>query len=78
MHGCLWTVTMIEAWAWGRGESGLVADRAESPRHAGSRWPSHAGERRELQAGEIQDALRVGLTEPEIRATAERLLDLAA
>ncbi len=81
-HVCLWTITMTEAWAWGRAEADMVGHRAASPWDDGSRRPSHADKRRawrrELLSGEIHAALRAGLTEPEIHAAAERLLDLAA
>ena len=81
-HVCLWTFTMTEAWAWGRAEAGLVGHRCASPWDDGSRRPSHADKRRawrrELLAGEIHAVLRAGLTEQEMQAAAERLLDLAA
>ena len=81
-HVCLWTVTTTEAWAWGREKDGLVGHRTASPWDDGSRRPSRADERRgwrrELLGGEIDAVLRPGLTEAEIRAAAERLLDLAA
>ena len=80
-HICLWTFTMTEAWAWGRGEVELV-DRRASPWDDPDRRPSHADKRRawrrELLAEEIRTALRPGVTEEEIRAVAERLLALAA
>jgi len=80
-HVCLWTFTMTEAWAWGRG-SGEVADRSASPWDRAPRRPSHADKRRawrrELLGEEIRAALRPGVTEAEIRATADRLLSLAA
>ena len=81
-HVCLWTFTMTEAWAWGRDNDGLVGHRSASPWDDGARRPSHADKRRawrrELLAEEIHAVLRPGLTEGEIRATAERLLNLAA
>jgi DDE superfamily endonuclease len=80
-HICLWTYTLTEAWAWGRGEAELV-DRSASPWDRERRRPSHADKRRawrrELLGEEIQAVLRPGATEAEIRATAERLLSLAA
>jgi len=80
-HICLWTFTMTEAWAWGRAEDELV-DRSESPWDDPNRRPSHADKRRawrrELLAEEIRAVLRPGVTEEEIRAVAERLLNLAA
>jgi DDE superfamily endonuclease len=81
-HLCLWTFTMTEAWAWRRDVDGLVGHRRASPWDDGARRPSHADKRRawrrELLSAEIHVALRPGLTEPEIQAAAERLLDLAA
>ncbi len=80
-HICLWTFTMTEAWAWGRRDEELV-DRSASPWDSPSRRPSHADKRRAwrraLLGEEIQAVLRPGVTEAEIRATADRLLSLAA
>ena len=81
-HVCLWTFTLTEAWAWGRDADGLVGHRSASPWDDGARRPSHADKRRawrrELLAEQIHAVLRPGLTVQEIRAAAERLLDLAA
>jgi hypothetical protein len=81
-HPCLWTFTLTEAWAWGRPEGELVGHRAASPWDDEPRRPSHADKwrawRRELLAEEIHAVLRPGVTEREIAATAERLLNLAA
>jgi hypothetical protein len=81
-HVCLWTFTMTEAWAWNRPGSDLVGHRSASPWDDESRRPSHADKRRawrrELLGNEIRAVLRPGLTEPEIRAAEERLLNLAA
>lgn len=81
-HLCLWTFTMTEAWAWGRDEEGLVGHRSASPWDDGPRRPSHADKRRawrrELLGNEIRAALRPGITERELAAAAERLLNLAA
>jgi hypothetical protein len=80
-HICLWTFTMTEAWAWRRSEEELV-DRQASPWDDPDRRPSHADKRRawrrELLAEEIRAVLRPGVTDAEIQAAAERLLDLAA
>ena len=80
-HICLWTFSLTEAWAWPRPSSELV-DRSGSPWDSPSRRPSHADKRRawrrELLGAEIRAALQPGVTEEEIRATAERLLSLAA
>jgi hypothetical protein len=81
-HVCVWTFTMTEAWAWERENERLVGHRSASPWDDGSRRPSHADKRRawrrELLAEQIHAVLRPGLTEPEIQAAAERLLNLAA
>jgi hypothetical protein len=81
-HVCLWTFTMTEVWAWHRREEGLVGHRSASPWDNEPRRPSHADKRRswrrELLGEEIRAVLRPGLTEREIAAAAERLLNLAA
>ena len=81
-HVCLWTFTMTEAWAWERQADVLVGHRSASPWDDGTRRPGHADKRRawrrELLAEQIHAVLRPGLTETEIQAAAERLLDLAA
>ena len=81
-HVCVWTFTMTEAWAWNRASNDLVGHRSASPWDDGARRPSHADKRRawrrELLGGEIRAVLRPGLTEPEIQAAAERLLNLTA
>jgi DDE superfamily endonuclease len=81
-HVCLWTFTMTEAWAWEQCEAGLVGHRSASPWDDESRRPSHADKRRawrrELLGEEIRAVLRPGVTEREIAAAAERLLNLAA
>jgi hypothetical protein len=80
-HICLWTFTMTEAWAWGR-PSDELTDRSASPWDDPQRRPSHADKRRawrrELLRQEIHAVLRAGPSSEEIRATAERLLALAA
>lgn len=81
-HLCLWAFTMTEAWAWGQAADHLVGHRNVSPWDDAGRRPSHADKRRswrrELLGNEIRAVLRPGLTEPEIRAAEERLLNLAA
>jgi hypothetical protein len=81
-HVCLWAFTMTEAWAWDRAEKGLVGHRSASPWDDEPRRPSHADKQRawrgELLAEEIRAALRPGVTEREIAAAAERLLNLDA
>jgi hypothetical protein len=80
-HLCLWTFTMTEARAWFRTADELV-DRSNSPWDSPLRRPSHADKRRAwrraLLGEEIRAVLRPGVTEEEIQATAERLLNLAA
>jgi hypothetical protein len=81
-HVCLWAFTMTEARARNRSGADLVGHRSAAPRDDGARRPSHADERRarrrELLGEEIHAVLRPGLTEREIAAAAERLLNLAA
>jgi hypothetical protein len=81
-HVCLWAFTTTEAWAWDRAEAGLVGHRSASPWDDDPRRPSHADKRRawrrEVLGEEIRAALRPGVTEREIAAAAERLLNLAA
>ena len=81
-HMCLWAFTMAEAWAWNRAETGLVGHRSASPWDDEPRRPSHADKRRawrrELLGDEIRAALRPGVSERELHAAAERLLNLAA
>ena len=81
-HVCVWAITMTEAWAWGRAEEGPVGHRSASPWDDEPRRPSHADKRRawrrELLGNEIRAALRAGVTERELHAAAERLLNLAA
>jgi hypothetical protein len=80
-HLCLWTFTMTEAWTWGWSAARLV-DRSASPWDDPTRRPSHADKRRawrrELLGEEIRAVLHPGVTEREIQAAAERLLNLAA
>ncbi|OWK41238.1 transposase [Fimbriiglobus ruber] len=81
-HVCLWTFVMTEAWASTATPEALVGHRATAPWDDAARRPSHADKRRgwqrEWQGKEIRAALRPGMTEAEIQAAAERLLDLAA
>ena len=80
-HLCLWTYTMTEAWAWARA-AGRLTDRSASPWDDPARRPSHADKRRawrrELLGEEIRAAFRPRAHAAEIRAAAERLLNLAA
>ena len=81
-HVCLGAFTMTEAWAWGRDEDGLVGHRSASPWDDEPRRPSHADKRRawrrELLGEAIRAARRPGVSEQELAAAAERLLNLAA
>ena len=81
-HLCLWTLTMTEAWAWSRGQKERAGHRSASPWDDESRRPSRADKRRawrrELLGNEIRAVLRVGVTEQELQAAAERMLNLAA
>jgi SRSO17 transposase len=84
-EGCLnlslWMYSLVEAWAWDRGEEELV-DRSASPWDAEPRRPSHNDRRKALQRqvlrAEIEEALAGRPTKEEIRGLAERLLALAA
>ncbi len=83
-EGCfnlnLWMMSIVEAWAWGKGEDELV-DRDGSPWDSEPRGPSHADKRealrREVLRGEMMEALRGRPTKEEMRTLAERLLALA-
>ncbi|MBN9118211.1 MAG: transposase [Planctomycetes bacterium] len=81
-HVCLWTFAMTEAWAGKRDEKELAGHRSASPWDDESRRPSHADKRRawrrELLGNEIRAVLRPGVTEHELQAVAERMLNLAA
>ena len=76
------TYTLQSKWAWQRAADDLVGHRSGSPWDDAGRRPSHADKRRawrrELLGNEIRAVLRPGLTEAEIRAAKERLLNLAA
>ncbi len=80
-HVCLWSFTQTEAWAWSRPAAERV-DPSASPWDSPLCRPSHADKRRAwrraLLGEEIRAALRPGVTEEEIQATAERLISLAA
>jgi hypothetical protein len=77
----LWLYTLVEAWAWARPEEELV-DRSASPWDSEPRRPSHADKRKALQreilGAEIEAVLCGRPTKEEIRALAQRLLQLAA
>jgi hypothetical protein len=73
--------SVVEAWAWARGEEELV-DRSQSPWDTEERRPSHADKRRALQReilrGEFQAALGGRVNLEEFRDLATRLLEWVA
>jgi hypothetical protein len=77
----LWLYSLVEAWAWGKGEAEVV-DRSASPWDCEPRRPSHADKRKALQRevlrAEIREALAGRPTKRGMRELARRLLDLAA
>jgi len=83
-EGCfninLWMMSIVEAWAWRKGDDELV-DRDGSPWDNQPRRPSHADKRKALQREtlrrEITAALRGRPTTEGMRELAERLLALA-
>jgi len=81
-HLCLWSFTLTEAWAWHRAAAELVAHRAASPWDEQQRRPSHADKRRAWQRELLADEIHAVVADPndrdQIRALAERLLNLAA
>jgi len=84
-EGCfnlnLWMYSLVEAWAWDRGEEELV-DRSASPWDSEPRRPSHNDKRKALQRevlrAEIEEALAGEPTRERMRELAERLLAMAA
>jgi hypothetical protein len=84
-EGCfnlnLWMYSLVEAWAWDKEDEELV-DRSASPWDSEPRRPSAADKRKALQRQvlqrEIDEALSGRPTKEEIRALAQRLLQLAA
>ena len=73
--------SVVEVWAWPRGEAELV-DRSRSPWDTEERRPSHADRRKALQRAilqqEIHTAIRQRTKQEEFQDLAMRLLDLAA
>lgn len=73
--------SLVEAWAWSRGQEELV-DRSRSPWDEEERRPSHADKRKALQREilreEIHAAVGRGVKVEEFQTLALRLLDLAA
>ena len=73
--------SVVEAWAWSRGEEGLV-DRSHSPWDAEERRPSHADKRKALQREILREEIRAIMGErakrQEFQRLVTRLLDLAA
>jgi DDE superfamily endonuclease len=84
-EGCfnlnLWLYSLVEVWAWGRPEEGLV-DRSASPWDSEPRRPSHADKRKALQrevlAREIEETLAGRPSKAKIRELVQRLLNQAA
>jgi hypothetical protein len=72
--------SVVEAWAWSRGEAELV-DRSRAPWDAEPRRPSHADRRKALQREILVEEIRAVVwgraQAAELRALALRLLDLA-
>src|SRR5262249_35949329 len=77
---CGWMYSLVEAWAWQKGEDALV-DRSQSPWDNQPRRPSHQDKRkalrREVMRAEIEAALAGRPTKQEIRDLSERLLRMA-
>jgi DDE superfamily endonuclease len=77
---CGWMYSLVEAWAWQKGEDELV-DRSQSPWDNEPRRPSHQDKRkalrREVMRAEIEAALAGRPTKQEIRDLSERLLRMA-
>jgi hypothetical protein len=73
--------SIVEAWAWERGEAELV-DRSQCPWDEEPRRPSHADKRKALQREilqkEIQAALQDGPNIKKFQQLAQRLLQAAA
>jgi hypothetical protein len=71
----------VEAWAWDKTDEELV-DRSRCPWDREPRRPSHADKRKALQRqtleAEIEAVLEGRPTKRQMRALAQRLLDLAA
>jgi hypothetical protein len=76
-----WLHSTVEAWAWPQSDAALV-DRSSSPWDTEARRPSHADKRKALQREVLRQEMNAVLQEPlnpqELRALAERLLNLAA
>jgi DDE superfamily endonuclease len=73
--------SVVEAWAWGRGQGELV-DRSRCPWDTEYRRPSHADKRRALQRQALAEEIRALVAgrakAREFQELASRLLDLAA
>ena len=72
--------SVVEAWAWSRGEEALV-DRSRSPWDAEPRRPSHADKRKALQRDILREEIHALAGERakrrELQVLVTRLLDLA-
>src|SRR5262249_57487310 len=73
--------SVVEAWAWARGEEELV-DRGGSPWDTAERRPSHADKRKALQRAILREEIRAALGEraeaPEFHGLATPLVNWAA
>jgi SRSO17 transposase len=84
-EGCfnlnLWMYSLVEAWAWDQTQERL-SDRSACPWDSEPRRPSHQDKRKALQRevlqAEIQETLCGRPTKEQMRALAQRLLELAA
>jgi hypothetical protein len=77
-EGCfnlnLWMYSLVEAWAWDKGEGELV-DRSASPWDSEPRRPSHADKRKALQRQILRQHIRELLLQPPDPETIEERID---
>ena len=80
-HMNLWMHTLVELWAWNRGQAAL-SDRSDSPWDDAQRRPSHANRRKALRQliieAELSAITRVWSLPRKILTLARRLKKLAA
>jgi len=69
-----WMYSLVEAWAWGLPEEGLV-DRSACPWDAEPRRPSHADKRKALQRQILRQQIREILLQPVDPDTTEQRID---
>jgi hypothetical protein len=78
---CLWTYSLVEAWAWDKPQEELV-DRSASPWDSEPRRPSHADRRKALQLEALHAGIEAVLagqpSREDFLALADRLVELAA